>query len=98
MGFLRYEQALRKRPLRTKSMTSGLLTVAGSLVSEGFRTGQVGQQPLATFSHAVYGFCIGGTIPHLFYKLLEVRFSLEYIFLTSLPVECAREHSAAPDS
>ncbi|TDH12878.1 hypothetical protein EPR50_G00050520 [Perca flavescens] len=75
-----YLVLLKKYPILTKSVTSGILTALGNLLSQFLETrkkakngAQVNEiDTAAAASYAIYGLFITGPLSHYFYQLMEV--------------------------
>ncbi|XP_031164627.1 peroxisomal membrane protein 2 [Sander lucioperca] len=75
-----YLVLLKKYPILTKSVTSGILTALGNLLSqilEARKKAKNGAQvneidTAATARYAIYGLFITGPLSHYFYQLMEV--------------------------
>lgn len=68
---------LKKYPILTKSITSGILSALGNLLSqtlEARKKAKNGNEidPAAAARFAIYGLCITGPVSHYFYQLMEV--------------------------
>nr|XP_040052635.1 peroxisomal membrane protein 2 [Gasterosteus aculeatus aculeatus] len=75
-----YLVLLKKYPILTKSVTSGILTALGNLLSQilearkkadnGALVSQI--DPAGAVRYAIYGLVITGPVSHFFYQLMEV--------------------------
>ncbi|XP_037339017.1 peroxisomal membrane protein 2 [Pungitius pungitius] len=75
-----YLVLLKKNPILTKSVTSGILTALGNLLSQilearkkannGALVNQI--DPAGAARYAIYGLVITGPVSHYFYQLMEV--------------------------
>ncbi|KAK1806898.1 hypothetical protein P4O66_005384, partial [Electrophorus voltai] len=78
----RYLHLLKKYPIITKSVTSGVLSALGNLISQALdaKKKHKGGQPVHEFDvhgpvrFAIYGLAVTGPVSHYFYHLLEVLF------------------------
>ncbi|XP_026758149.2 peroxisomal membrane protein 2 [Galleria mellonella] len=67
-----YFQNLYLHPIRTKSITSCVVGVTGSVASQLLDGGRIRLDPVLAFG--LYGLLFGGSIPHFFYGALEGLF------------------------
>ncbi|KAK1156471.1 peroxisomal membrane protein 2-like isoform X1 [Acipenser oxyrinchus oxyrinchus] len=73
-----YLLLLKKYPILTKSVTSGILSALGNLLSQGLRRRGKGSslgkglEWLGPARFAVYGLCVTGPVSHYFYQCLEL--------------------------
>ncbi|KAA0716729.1 Peroxisomal membrane protein 2 [Triplophysa tibetana] len=77
-----YLLLLKKYPILTKSVTSGILSSLGNLLSQALESSKNSKEKsemkkinvLGPVHFAIYGFVITGPLSHYFYHLLEVLF------------------------
>ncbi|KAL4636115.1 peroxisomal membrane protein 2 isoform X1 [Arapaima gigas] len=75
-----YLYLLKKYPVLTKSVTSGVLSALGNLLSQALERRAKAQRgsaakdidALGIARFASYGFCVTGPVSHYFYQLLEL--------------------------
>ncbi|MGH0163653.1 UNVERIFIED_CONTAM: hypothetical protein FKN15_045480 [Acipenser sinensis] len=73
-----YLLLLKKYPILTKSVTSGILSALGNLLSQGLRRRGKGSslgkglEWLGPARFAAYGLCVTGPVSHYFYQCLEL--------------------------
>ncbi|MGH0178000.1 UNVERIFIED_CONTAM: hypothetical protein FKN15_076115 [Acipenser sinensis] len=73
-----YLLLLKKYPILTKSVTSGILSALGNLLSQGLQRrgkGSIlgkGLEWLGPARFAAYGLCVTGPVSHYFYQCLEL--------------------------
>ncbi|MBN3316671.1 PXMP2 protein, partial [Atractosteus spatula] len=89
-----YLNLLKKYPILTKSVTSGILSALGNLLSQALerrgrdKAGKSGKELdlLGPARFAVYGLCVTGPVSHYFYQLLELLLptSIPYCMLKRL--------------
>ncbi|XP_036383163.1 peroxisomal membrane protein 2 [Megalops cyprinoides] len=71
---------LKKYPILTKSVTSGILSALGNLLSQALERRKKSKNLtkdidfLGPARFAVYGLCVTGPLSHYFYQLLELLF------------------------
>ncbi|XP_075220093.1 peroxisomal membrane protein 2 [Lycorma delicatula] len=65
-----YFQALYLNPIRTKSLTSGVLASLANVISQRISNRKsFSQETLIAF--ALFGFIFGGSVPHYFFTILQ---------------------------
>lgn len=77
-----YLLLLRKYPIITKSVTSGVLSALGNILSQALESSENSKEKsprkkinvLGPVTFAIYGLVITGPVSHYFYHLLEVLF------------------------
>ncbi|XP_029018187.1 peroxisomal membrane protein 2 [Betta splendens] len=75
-----YLVLLKRYPILTKSITSGILTALGNLLSQILEARKKRQSGASTsdidtagaIRYGIYGLCITGPVSHFFYQLMEV--------------------------
>ncbi|KAM3961247.1 peroxisomal membrane protein 2 [Aphomia sociella] len=72
-----YLQNLYLHPIRTKSITSCVVGVTGSIASQLLAGGNLRPDPILAFG--LYGLLFGGSIPHFFYDVIERLFPEEVV-------------------
>lgn len=64
-----YFQALYNNPIRTKSLTSGIVAALANLISQRILSKKSFDQD-SFIAYALHGLLFGGTIPHFFFEIL----------------------------
>ncbi|XP_037940190.1 peroxisomal membrane protein 2 [Teleopsis dalmanni] len=65
-----YLEQLFNHPVRTKSVTSGVLAASACYTSQRI-SGQKKVNQHSVLAYALFGFIFGGSIPHYFYQAME---------------------------
>ncbi|XP_014272144.1 peroxisomal membrane protein 2 [Halyomorpha halys] len=68
----KYLMELYKNPVRTKAITSSIISALGNYTSQAITGCEINQRSIAAFG--LFGLLFGGTIPHYFYIILEQAF------------------------
>nr|CAB3263943.1 mpv17-like protein 2 [Phallusia mammillata] len=72
-----YMMALKKKPVLTKAVTSGVIGMAGNLTAQliNLRSGEIDALSIPTIArYGAFGVLITGPVVHLFYKWLDAKF------------------------
>ncbi|XP_062399736.1 peroxisomal membrane protein 2 [Sardina pilchardus] len=75
-----YTHLLRIYPVITKSVTSGILSAFGNLLSQGLEARKKTKEGVPVralnlgglFHYALYGLCVTGPVSHYYYQLVEL--------------------------